>query len=195
MHIQIISYTEDSIELLMMGIEIPIVNALRRIMISDIPTWAIELVQFKENTTVLPEEFISHRLGLFPLTSSVDPSDCDKVEFKFDRTATHDGEEWTSDMLESDCDEVVSAIDGIPIVKVNSKQKLCLTAIAKKGTGYEHSKWSPVSICFHRNTPIGVQFIIETIGSLDPIEVVQQAIDILKKKLQTCMENVEITEH
>jgi DNA-directed RNA polymerase alpha subunit len=178
----------------MVGVDIPIINALRRIMISEIPTWAIDLVQFKENTTVLPEEFIAHRLGLLPLTSSIDPN-CDAVKLCFDCTATRDGEEWTSDMLESNSATIVSAIDGNPIVKANCGQKLNLTAIAKKNIGREHSKWSPVSICFHRETPDGILFTIETTGSLNPVEVMQKAIDILKQKLQTCMDNVQITEH
>ncbi len=42
-------------------------NALRRILISEVPTLAIEFVEFHENTTVLQDEYIAHRLGLIPL--------------------------------------------------------------------------------------------------------------------------------
>lgn len=38
-------------------------------MMADIPTVAIDLVEFEANTTVLPDEFIAHRLGMVPLIS------------------------------------------------------------------------------------------------------------------------------
>ena len=49
------------------GVEPPLANALRRIMIAEIPSMAIEKVKMWQNTSVLPDENLAHRLGLVPI--------------------------------------------------------------------------------------------------------------------------------
>ena len=49
------------------GVAPAIANALRRVMISEIPTMAIETVFVINNTSIIPDEVLSHRLGLVPI--------------------------------------------------------------------------------------------------------------------------------
>ncbi|CAO4377548.1 unnamed protein product [Caenorhabditis nigoni] len=52
-------------------IEAPIANALRRILIAEVPTMALEKIYLYQNTSVIQDEVLCHRLGLLPLR--VDP--------------------------------------------------------------------------------------------------------------------------
>lgn len=194
MFVNVVSRSEDTIKFTVTGIDLALANSLRRVFMAEIPTWAIEQVRFTENTTVLPDEFIAHRLGLIPLTSSFDPTQ-DTVILTFEQEGESDFEVWHSELLESNDDHIIPAIDGIPIVKVNTGQRLCFTAIAKKSTGQDHLKWSPVSACFCRKTPEGILFEIETTGSLDPVEVVQRGIEVLRAKLDTVMTAKKVITH
>ncbi|KAK4157863.1 DNA-directed RNA polymerase [Chaetomidium leptoderma] len=50
----------------LIGCDASIANAFRRIMIADIPTLAIENVFINNNTSVIQDEVLAHRLGLIP---------------------------------------------------------------------------------------------------------------------------------
>uniref|UniRef100_A0A7S1KSC8 DNA-directed RNA polymerases I and III subunit RPAC1 n=1 Tax=Percolomonas cosmopolitus TaxID=63605 RepID=A0A7S1KSC8_9EUKA len=52
-------------------------NALRRIMIAEVPTMAVHYVVINRNTSILKDEILAHRLGLIPILA--DPS---KFRFK-----------------------------------------------------------------------------------------------------------------
>ncbi|XVE49239.1 hypothetical protein DITRI_Ditri01bG0066700 [Diplodiscus trichospermus] len=149
-------------------------NALRRVMIAEVPTIAIDLVEIEVNSSVLNDEFIAHRLGLIPLTSERAMSmrfsrDCDacdgdgqcefcSVEFHLRAKCMSD---QTLDVTSKDLyssDHTVVPVDfsdsagydsseqrGIIIVKLRRGQELRLRAIARKGIGKDHAKWSPAA--------------------------------------------------
>lgn len=69
--INIIKRTPREAEIDMIGIDTPFANAFRRIMLAEVPTMAIEEVHIFNNTSVMQDEVLSHRLGLLPI--NVDP--------------------------------------------------------------------------------------------------------------------------
>jgi DNA-directed RNA polymerases I and III subunit RPAC1 len=54
------------------GIDASIANALRRILLAEIPTLAIEYVWVHNNTSIIQDEVLAHRLGLIPLAGSTE---------------------------------------------------------------------------------------------------------------------------
>jgi DNA-directed RNA polymerase I and III subunit RPAC1 len=67
LQINVISKTEEKIVFDISGIEPPLANALRRIMIEEIPTMAIDKVDMWQNTSIIPDENLAHRMGLIPI--------------------------------------------------------------------------------------------------------------------------------
>ncbi|KAG9292857.1 hypothetical protein G9A89_016219 [Geosiphon pyriformis] len=55
----------------MIGVDASLANALRRIMLAEVPTMAIETVYMFDNTSIIVDEVLAHRLGLIPI--KVDP--------------------------------------------------------------------------------------------------------------------------
>eukprot|EP00761_Pharyngomonas_kirbyi_P012985 gb/GECH01013012.1/.p1 GENE.gb/GECH01013012.1/~~gb/GECH01013012.1/.p1 ORF type:complete len:312 (+),score=75.96 gb/GECH01013012.1/:1-936(+) len=170
LRIQIIQNPEDAdnknkLQFMLRDTDISLANALRRVMIAEVPTMAIELVEIENNTSVLNDEFIAHRLGLIPLyTPAIDhfkytaECDCDgycdrcSVQFELEAHCPPD-EEFvyvsSRDLMSSN--EQVYPADygsefdsGILVVKLAKNQELKLRAVAKKGISKDHAKWSPV---------------------------------------------------
>jgi len=172
--IEIVEIKNDVIKFMLTKTDISVANALRRVMISEVPTIAIDLVEIENNTSVLHDEFIAHRLGLIPLRSAkVDrfnyTRDCNcsdrcpecSVELTLNVSCRDEAElAVTSSDLRSDDPDVVPVDSGqeqdmeiahhqqdtrpgILIVKLRKGQEIKLKAIAKKGVGKEHAKWSP----------------------------------------------------
>ncbi|KHJ87303.1 RNA polymerase Rpb3/Rpb11 dimerization domain protein [Oesophagostomum dentatum] len=48
-------------------VEAPIANALRRVLLAEVPTMAFEKIYLYQNTSVIQDEVLCHRLGLLPI--------------------------------------------------------------------------------------------------------------------------------
>ena len=54
----------------LIGVDASLANALRRILLAEVATLAIEKVFVQNNTSVMVDEVLAHRLGLIPITGS-----------------------------------------------------------------------------------------------------------------------------
>ncbi|KAI6236775.1 Dolichyl-phosphate beta-glucosyltransferase [Aphelenchoides besseyi] len=71
--VDIVAESTDKMELEfdLIHVEAPIANALRRVLLAEVPTVAIEKIYLYQNTSCIPDEVLCHRIGLIPL--NVDP--------------------------------------------------------------------------------------------------------------------------
>ncbi|OEJ88199.1 DNA-directed RNA polymerase II subunit RPB3 [Hanseniaspora opuntiae] len=163
--------TSEYVDFTLSNVDLSLANSLRRVMISEIPTLAIDSVEIEKNTTVLADEFLAHRLGLIPLESY----DIDKLRYNRDCScdthcnrcsitltlnviATEDSSKsvYSRDLnvIQNDHNKNLKlgypAIspdvpEGILICKLRKGQELALNCIAKKGISKEHAKWDCAS--------------------------------------------------
>lgn len=69
LNIEINKTQEDFLRFTLSGVDTSIANALRRVMISEVPTMSIDIVHIHANSSALHDEFIAHRLAMVPLVS------------------------------------------------------------------------------------------------------------------------------
>lgn len=137
--------------------------------LAEVPTIAIDLVEVEENTTVLADEFICHRLGLIPLNSKgVDDlfysrdcdceNYCDACSVVLTLHARCTGIDvmtvYARDLVvsgnplnDSLGQPVITdpAGQGSIICKLKKGHELKMKCVAKKGIAKEHAKWAPTA--------------------------------------------------
>ena len=209
--IKILESSDSHVKLLLKGIDRVYANALRRFAISEVPCMAIDEIVIHENSSVLYDEILAHRLGLIPLTTDLEgyilSQDCDcktslgctkcRVLLVLDAVATDEVKTIYSGDLVSEDTRVKPYVDNIPIIKLAPSQKIKLEAYAKLGKGRHHAKWQPVTISTLTDTDNDSEFhlTLESTGSLPANEILLQATSILNTKLkdmnQSIQENVK----
>jgi DNA-directed RNA polymerase subunit D len=167
MDVKLLEENETSARFMLSGVTPAFANAIRRIMIAEVPTMAIDDVMIVENTSVMYDEILAHRLGLIPLTTDSKaynlPEECDckselgcskcRASFTLEVEAQDETITVYSSELKPQDPNVKPVSERIPIVKLASKQKIRLEAYAKLGRGLEHAKWQPVSACAYKYLP------------------------------------------
>ncbi|ORY45438.1 DNA-directed RNA polymerase [Leucosporidium creatinivorum] len=185
------SLSPSTLEFDLVGVDASVANALRRIVISEVPTVAIETVYVWNNTSIVQDEVLAQRLGLIPL--AIDPrklqlkqARCERrkdvKKGELDPAKIYTGADVLSSQIEFDPkgsqaesfaqNPPRAAVGGILLAKMRGGQEIVAELHCNKGIGKEHAKWSPVATASYRLLP--------TISVLDDIP------PALQPKFQAC---------
>ena len=121
---------------------------------------AIEDVVIIENSSIVRDEILAHRLGLIPLRTDLESyvlrekCDCHSelgcgkcgVTLTLEAEAADSSRTVYSKELKSSDPDIIPVSGEIPILKLSHNQRVRLEAYARLGLGTEHAKWQPVSV-------------------------------------------------
>ncbi len=197
--VEVIEKSNEKIVVRFSNVPRQYVNSLRRLAISEVPTLAIDDVVILENSSVMHDEAVAHRLGLIPLRTDpgrfVMPPDCDckstlgcskcRVLLVLDADANEKTIVVTSGELVSEDEMVKPVSKDIPIIVLAPNQKLKFEAYARLGIGKDHAKWQPTSAAVVKDGKDDeIILVLESNGALTAEEILLASAERLSAKVK-----------
>ena len=198
--VKVLTETSNSVTLQLEDVDRSYANAVRRFCIAEVPSMAIDDVVILENSSVLYDEILAHRLGMVPIKTDLEryvlPEKCDcgspmgchkcRVLFVLDAKGREKVSTITSGDLVSEDREIRPVSETIPLVKLAAGQSVKLEAYARLGRGKEHAKWQPCTVAAltdGRNEG-AFNLMVESAGGLPARQIVLTSIKLLEEKLK-----------
>lgn len=198
--VEVLSRDDNRITVRLHDFPIQYANALRRICLNGIPVLAVDVVDIVQNTSVLADEGLAHRLGLVPLITARGrlntPESCDcgrddgcancRVLLTLDSGSAGETTTLTTARLSSDNPGVRPVSDDIPIVNLAPSQRVEVECHAKLGRGSDHAKWNASNVSILTGTEEdGLVLTVESTGAMDPAEILLAGMDELAQRLES----------
>ena len=197
--LEVISKENQKISVKIKGVPLQYSNALRRVCLNGVPVFAIDTVDIIENSSVLPDEGLAHRLGLIPIKTDLsrfnEPSKCDcqsesgcsncKVMLVLDSGESEVTRTVESSELSSEDDSIKPTSDKIPIVHLAPGQRIKVECYARLGRGTDHAKWNSANISTLTETDKDDERIltVESTGALSPEQIILTGVDEVSNRL------------
>src|SRR3989344_255438 len=160
--VKIVEEKKEKLTLHIQDTDATYMNALRRLMMEEVPVLAIEDIEFQKNNGILYDEMVAHRLGLLVLKTDAESyniqseckcngAGCAQCTLKLTLKAKGPGYVYASDIRSKDpkCKPVYG---DTPITKLLEGQEIEAEMTAKMGVGRVHAKWSPC-LAFYKYYP------------------------------------------
>ncbi len=158
MKVKVLKKKGQTLQFMLEDTDPSLANSLRRIMITEIPTLAVQWIDVHDNNSALFDEVISHRIGMIPLKFNpkkfVATEDCKcknkgcsacQAVLVLDKKGPC---MVTSGDFKSSDKTVVPIDPRIPIVELLEDQALKLEAVARLGVGEKHAKHHAANVSY-----------------------------------------------
>ncbi|MFH1055354.1 MAG: DNA-directed RNA polymerase subunit D [Candidatus Altiarchaeota archaeon] len=176
------------------GIDVKTLNTFRRTIISAVPVMAIEHVTFYNNSSILNDEALGHRLGLIPISTdlktytmrsdcSCKEKGCGKCVCKLTLDVTGPKTVYSGELQTKD-ENIKPVHEKIPLGKLMVDQKIKLEADAILGLGSEHVKWQPGIASYEMKDKNTFQVTVESYGQLPVEELIKTAFEVVDAKIK-----------
>ena len=189
MSLEITNENDEKVSVKIKGVPLQYANALRRICLNGVPIYAVESIDVLENSSVLADEGVAHRVGLIPLktdlNASRDGNENDKIMITLDSGVSDETRTILSGELKSQDESVVPTSNDIPIVTLAPRQSIQFEAYARLGKGTEHARWNSANIVTLTDTEKDDEKVltVESTGALNPKHIILSSVEQLSSKL------------
>ena len=193
MEIQILEKGDNKARFLVKGSDYTTLNALRRVIISEVPSMAIEKLIIYENSSHLYDEILSKRLALMPLTTDLKTyslkkdckcggKGCARCEVTLILEKSGPGTVYSKDIKSRD-PKIKPFYDKIPLVILGEGQKLKMEMVAILGTAREHAKFQGALASYKQKDGGNYEFFIESYNNLTPSDFINEATSVLENQV------------
>lgn len=169
-------------------------NLLRRSILRQIETYAIDVVIFEVNTSSRHDEIIALRLGQLVIdhTRFIPPEDGKNLTVNIN---VGEGEFSTDDI---NLEEGVSTGETrklpfkfrTPIAILRKGQRIVCKCIIVKGTAQTHVKWRPVSKVIIKEKQQHIELTIKGIGMMKPEDIFREGYGKLQQEAKVPPQNI-----
>jgi DNA-directed RNA polymerase subunit D len=195
MKLTVLSKSDFETKFEIQGINTSLASAMRRVMMSEIPTMAIEWVDFRKNDSAVTDEVVANRLGMVPLTfdqkvynlpdqCKCEGKGCSLCQVKLVLKKKGPGVVYAGDM-KSTAKDVKPLYDNIPVTELfDENSEVTLEATAQLGTGRRHVKWQGAVVGYKQDekSKDTFTFNVESVCGLKVGDVIGSSLKILEHK-------------
>ena len=189
MSLEITNENDEKVSVKIKGVPLQYANALRRICLNGVPIYAVESIDVLENSSVLADEGVAHRVGLIPLktdlSASKEGNENDKIMLTLDSGVSDETRTILSGELKSQDESVIPTSSDIPIVTLAPGQSIKFEAYARLGKGTEHARWNSANVVTLTDTEKDDEKVltVESTGALNPKHIILSSVEQLSSKL------------
>lgn len=165
-----------------------VANALRRGMLTKVPTLSISHIEIVKNESSLFDEMLAHRVGQVPFKIPQNVDDEDTVHIAINKEGPGN---VVAEDIKTDNDEAEPTHPEAVIATLKENQAIELEGEAELGRGNQHAKHQGGTVGYEKTDEGEFLFRIESSSGYDNKELFNAAVEEVEKELDEMKEAVE----